>query len=159
MDLIVAADKNWGIGKDGGLLCHLPEDLKYFKEKTMGSVIVYGRKTLESFPKGKPLPKRVNIVLTRDESFEKEGVTAVNGVEALFDELEKYKDMPVFVCGGAEIYRLLLPYCKRAYVTHIYKEFEADTFMPEIGEGWRKLGEDIHEDGGLEYGFAVYERI
>ena len=159
MNLIVAADKNWGIGKDGGLLCHLPEDLKYFKEKTLGSVIVYGRKTLESFPGGKPLPKRVNIVLTRDENFKRENVTAVNGVDALLKELEKYKDMPVFVCGGAEIYKLLLPYCKTAYVTHMYKEFDADTFMPEINDGWKKASEDMHTNGEFEYGFAVYERL
>ena len=101
MNLIVAADKNWGIGKDGGLLCHLPEDLKYFKEKTLGSVIVYGRKTLESFPGGKPLPKRINIVLTRDEDFKRENVTAVNGVDALLKELEKYADtLYPFVLGS-----------------------------------------------------------
>lgn len=159
MNLIVAADKNWGIGKDGGLLCYLPEDLKYFKEKTMGSVIVYGRKTLDTFPGGKALPKRVNIMLTRDESFERENVTAVNGVDALLKELEKYADTPVFVCGGAQIYKLLLPYCKTAYVTHMYKEFDADTFMPEINDGWKKVSEEMHSNGEFDYGFAVYERI
>ena len=77
MKLIVAADKNWAIGKDNDLLCHLPGDLKYFKERTTGKTVVMGRKTLESLPGGKPLPKRTNIVLTRDESFEKEG-TVIN---------------------------------------------------------------------------------
>jgi len=158
MFLIVAVDKNWGIGKDGGLLCHLPEDLKYFKEKTTGSVIVYGRKTLETFPGGKALPKRVNIVMTRDKDFFKEGVTAVNSVEELLEELKKYEDMDVFVCGGAEVYRQLLPYCDRAYITHIYKGFEADAFMPALEEGWRKVSEDIHANDKFEYGFAVYER-
>ena len=98
-------------------------------------------------------------MLTRDEAFSKDGVTAVNGVDALLKELEKYKDMPVFVCGGAEIYKLLLPYCNRAYITHLYTEFDADTFMPEIKEGWKKLSEEMHNNGEFDYGFAVYERL
>ena len=158
MNLIVAADENWGIGVNGGLLCHIPADLKYFKEKTMGGVLVMGRKTLESFPGGKPLPGRTNIVLTRNKDFNKEGVEVVNGVDELFCKLKKYADKSIFVSGGAEIYRLLMPYCQRAYVTHIYKKFDADTFMPEINDGWEKISEEEHEHNGLKFGFAVYER-
>lgn len=158
MNLIVAVDENWGIGKDGGLLCHLPEDLKYFKEKTTGTVIVLGRKTLATFPGGRPLPNRVNIVLTRNKDFAKEGVIAVNNVEAMLEEVKKYPDKEVFVVGGAEIYKELLPYCKKAYVTHLYKKFDADAFMPEIKEGWKKISEDMHSNGEFDYGFALYER-
>lgn len=157
MNLIVAADEKWGIGVNGGLLTHIPDDLKYYKEKTTGSVIVLGRKTLESFPGGKPLPNRINIVMSRSD-VKTEGITVVKSVGELLKELKKYPDKEVFVSGGAEIYKLLLPFCGKAYVTHIYKTFEADTFMPKIKDGWKKVSEEKHEYNGLSYGFAVYER-
>ena len=87
MELIAAADKTWAIGRDGKLLCHLPGELKYFKEKTTGKTVVMGRKTLESLPGSKPLPNRRNIVLTKDLSFEKEGCEIVHSVDKLFDSM------------------------------------------------------------------------
>ena len=83
MKLIAAADKNWSIGKDGGLLCHMPGDLKFFKEKTLGKTVVMGRKTLDSLPGGKPLPGRTNVVLTRDENFHREGCIVIHSIEEL----------------------------------------------------------------------------
>ena len=91
MKLILAADQNWAIGKDGGLLCHLPGDLKFFKEKTSGKTVVMGRPTLESLPGGKPLPKRENIVLTTNQEFQREGVTVVHS-EAELDQVLADRD-------------------------------------------------------------------
>ena len=129
MELIAAADKNWAIGRDGKLLCHLPGELKYFKEKTTGKTVVMGRKTLESLPGSKPLPNRRNIVLTKDLSFEKEGCEIVHSVDELFDILG---EEPVMVMGGASVYEQLLPYCDSCYITKIDACFDADTYLSLI---------------------------
>ncbi len=159
MKLIVVADKNWAIGNEGKLLCHLPGDLKYFKERTTGKIVVMGRKTLESLPGGRPLPKRKNIVLTRNQSFAKEGCTVVHSIEEL---LKKYSDEDVMVIGGGEIYCKLLPYCEGCYVTKIDAEFEADTYIPNLDESadfelvWQS--EDKKENG-ITYRFTEYKRV
>ena len=168
MDMIVAADKNWGIGKDGGLLCHIPGDLRYFKEKTLGATCVMGRKTLDSLPGGKPLPERRNIVLTRSKDFEREGVTVVHDV----DELEKLlaaeetdssgapgEHSDVFVIGGASIYKELLGDCRNIYVTRMDKVFDADTFFPDLDNDGRfelACKSDPHEENGIVYRFTKY---
>ena len=105
MKMIVAADKNWGIGIEGGLLTPLPEDMRYFREKTKGSVVIMGRKTLESFPEGKPLKNRVNIVISTSESLTTEGIVKVASVEEAVREAEKYAGREVFVIGGGTVYR------------------------------------------------------
>ena len=159
MKLIVAADKNWAIGKDNDLLCHLPGDLKYFKERTTGKTVVMGRKTLESLPGGKPLPKRTNIVLTRDESFEKEGCVIIHSIEEL---LEKYGQEDLMVMGGAEIYTKLLPYCDTCYITEIDKEFEADKHIPNVSAdpSLEKVWEsDEQLENGIAYRFVEYKRV
>ena len=92
MNLIVNADKNWGIGKNNELLVHIPNDMKMFRQMTTGKVVVMGRKTLESFPNGMPLPKRTNIVLTHDKDYDAKGAIVVGSKEELLDELEEYKD-------------------------------------------------------------------
>lgn len=163
MKIIVAADKNWGIGKDGQLLCHLPGDLKYFKEKTTGKIVVMGRKTLESLPGGRPLPNRTNVILTRNKNFEKEGCITVAGVKELFSVLESLgENVDVMIIGGGDIYRQLLPYCNACYVTKLIKEFDADTYFPNLDEStdfkivWQseKKGEN-----GIEYVFTEYRRL
>ncbi len=159
MKLIVAADKNWAIGKDNDLLCHLPGDLKYFKEKTTGKTVVMGRKTLESLPGGKPLPKRTNIVLTRDENFEKEGCIIVHSIEEL---LEKYGDEDIMVMGGAEIYTKLLPYCDTCYITEIEREFEADKYIPNVSAdpNFERVWESEEQlENGITYRFVEYKRV
>ena len=159
MKLIVAADKNWAIGKDNDLLCHLPGDLKYFKEKTTGKTVVMGRKTLESLPGGKPLPKRTNIVLTRDANFHKEGCIIVHSIEEL---LEKYGEEDLMVMGGAEIYTKLLPYCDTCYITEIDKEFEADKFIPNVAAdpAFKKVWESEGQvENGISYRFVEYKRV
>ena len=132
MKLIVAVDKEWGIGKEGKLLTSIPNDMKFFREMTTGHVVVMGRKTLESFPGGKPLRDRVNIVLTRDPDYAKEGVTVVHDTEALKEALQPYPEDEVFVIGGETIYRQLIDACDTAYITKIDHVFDADAFFPDI---------------------------
>ena len=161
MNLIAAADEAWGIGKDGGLLAHLPGDMKYFRETTQGKVVVMGRKTLESFPGGKPLKNRTNIVLTRNGAYQPEGVRVCRSRGEALEALKEFPPEDVFVIGGGEIYRGLLPYCSRAYVTHIFHDFKADTYLPDLDSDpdWRLSGTgERREDGGIAYEFRVYER-
>ena len=161
MNLIVAADERWGIGKDGGLLAHLPGDMKYFRETTRGKVVVMGRKTLESFPGGRPLKNRINIVLTRNEAYHPEGVTVCRSREETLKLLNAYAPEDVFIIGGGMIYREFLADCEKAYVTHIFADFEADTDFPNLhaDPAWHlaETGER-REDNGIFYEFRVYER-
>ena len=119
MNLIVNADKNWGIGRENQLLVHIPNDMKMFRQTTTGKVVVMGRKTLESFPNGMPLPKRTNIVMTTDQDYDGRGAIVVHSEEELFEELKKYADEDIFIIGGESIYRMMLPYCDTAYVTRL----------------------------------------
>ena len=162
MNLIAAAAEDWGIGHKGKLLAKIPEDMKYFREKTLGRIVVMGRKTLETFPGKKPLPDRINIVLSKThEPGEEGGVIWVRGADGLFKELEKYSDEDVFVIGGGEIYSLLLPFCDRAYITRIKGTFPADTYIFDFedAEDWflSQKGEPRFYEG-LEFSFDVYER-
>ena len=108
MNLIVNADKNWGIGKNNELLVHIPNDMKMFRQMTTGKVVVMGRKTLESFPNGMPLPKRTNIVLTHDKDYDAKGAIVVGSKEELLDELEEYKDEDIFIIGGESLIQIYL---------------------------------------------------
>ncbi|PKM67964.1 MAG: diacylglycerol kinase [Firmicutes bacterium HGW-Firmicutes-2] len=132
MVLIVAVDDKFGIGREGNLLTYLPEDLAFFKKMTLGKTIVIGRKTLESFKNGAPLPKRQHIVMTRTKTYDHPRIAKVSSVEQLFKTIEAYNSDEVFVSGGGNIYELLLPYCQKAYVTMIEADLKADTFMPDL---------------------------
>ena len=118
MNAIASADKNWGIGCNNGLLLRIPDDMKCFREMTMGKAIVMGRKTQESLPGGY-LPGRVNIVLTHDKNYQAEGIFAVHSIEELYRRLEAYHTKDVFVIGGESIYRQLLDDCETVYLTKI----------------------------------------
>ena len=118
LNLIVAVDKNWGIGKNNRLLVSIPQDMKFFRETTSGGVVIMGRKTLESLPGGKPLQKRINIVISSDINYVVPGAVVVHGINQAIAEAKKYKNKKVFVIGGASIYRQMLPYCNFAYVRH-----------------------------------------
>lgn len=161
MDIIVAVDEKWGIGKDGGLLQRISADMKNFRQKTTGNVLVMGRKTLESFPNQKPLPNRVNIVLTNNRSYEAEGVVLCHGIDALPEVLKAYPEQQIFVAGGGSIYAQLLPQCERAYVTKIYNTYEADTVFPDLDEhpDW-ELAEkgEMQEENGVKFSFDVYQK-
>ena len=161
MNLIVCVDKNWGIGKDGNLLCHLKEDMKYFRKHTLGKVVVMGRSTLESLPKGEPLPDRTNIVLTHKADFTKEGVIVVHDVEELLEELNKYDPDDVMIIGGASVYNEMMDMCDKLYVTKVDHEFFADTFIRDIDANpnfkvvWSS---DEYEEKGLKFRFVEYRR-
>lgn len=161
MNLIVAVDKNWGIGKDNKLLVSIPADMKFFREETMNKVVVMGRKTLESFPNGLPLKQRTNIVLTKDRNYQVKGAVLVHSLEGLLDELRKYDTNEVYVIGGDSVYKLLLPYCDTAHVTKIDYAYEADSFFPNLDEmsEWEVTAaseEQTYFD--LEYTFVKYSR-
>ena len=161
MDLIVAVDEKWGIGKDGDLLQRISADMKYFRQKTTGNVLVMGRKTLESFPNKKPLPNRVNIVLTTNRNYEAEGVVLCHGIDELPEVLKGYADKQIFVAGGGTIYEQLLPQCERAYVTKIYNTYPADTVFPDLDAhpDWElaKKGE-VQEENGVRFSFDIYKK-
>lgn len=161
MNLIVAVDKNWAIGKDNKLLVSIPDDMKYFRETTTGKVVVMGRKTLESFPNGKPLKNRVNIVLTRDPKYSVDGAVVVHSKEELDKELNKYDSDDIYVIGGESIYRLLLDDCDRAFVTYVDYAYDADTYFPNLDEKseWN-LAEESEEQTyyDIEFYFRTYTR-
>ncbi|MDO4976434.1 MAG: dihydrofolate reductase [Eubacteriales bacterium] len=160
MNLIVAADKNWAIGRNQELLVRIPADMKNFAQMTTGHVIVMGRKTLESFPNGLPLPKRTNIVLTHQADYDGHGAIVVHDEEEMKKVLAQYDDDEIFIVGGQSIYTMFLPYCKNAYVTKLDYAYEADTWMPDLDqdENW-KLVEKSEEQTcfDLIYHFTRYE--
>ena len=161
MKAIVVVDENWGIGKDGQLLVHLPGDLAYSKEKTLGKTIIVGRKTLESFPGGKPLPGRRNIVLTENQSFDKDNCAICNDLDELFDEIAQLDGEDIFVVGGACIYELFLPYCDDVFVTRIQAAYDADRHFPNLdqSDGFVKTWQsDLMEEKGVKYRFEKYSR-
>lgn len=158
MTLILVMDNDNAIGRGGGLLCRLPEDMKHFRETTKGAAVVMGRKTYESFPK-RPLPGRRNIVLSRSQK-------TIGGAETFDDvnkllEYLKTLDEPVFVIGGGEIYRELEKYCGEALITRVYESFGGDVFFHDIerDKGWR-LAESspVLETGCKNIRFLRYTR-
>ena len=155
MRAIVATDRNWAIGNKGNLLCHIPGDLKYFKEKTIGKTVVMGRKTLESLPGGRPLPGRDTIVLSKTlESGE--GFTVCKDVEEVVRICEGKE---VYICGGETVYRQFAPYCDTLYITRIDEEFEADAYFPEPGDDMELIWEsEVFNENGHEYQFTEYKR-
>ena len=162
MNIIVNADKNWAIGKNNSLLVRIPADMKYFRQMTEGNIVVMGRKTLESFPGGQPLKNRVNVVLTTDKNYKVKDTVSVHSVEEMVEELKKYNSEDVYVIGGESIYRQLLPYCTKAYVTKIDHAYDADTYFPDLDadpewEMTKISDEQTYFD--LEYVFTIYERV
>lgn len=160
MNAIVVVDENWGIGKDGDLLVHLPGELKYYKKRTVGNHIIVGRKTLESFPGGRPLPDRTNIVLTRDKGYEKEGCVICHSRDEVLEKIGTLGEREVFIAGGAEIYREFFDDCDAFYVTKIYETFEADRYFPDLDAmgmhtDWES---ELQEEKGIKYRFLRYVR-
>ena len=158
MEIIVAVDENFGIGKDNNLLARISPDLKRLRNFTVGNIIVMGSKTYMSFPK-RPLPDRENLVITRSpENFP--DVKCFTSVEE-FLEYSKTADKPVFVLGGGQIYKQLLPYCDKAHVTKILHSFEADTFFPNLDEdeNWEIAEEgEVIETEQYPFKYVTYVR-
>lgn len=161
MKMIVAVDVNWGIGCNNKLLVSIPSDMKFFRQETMGKVVVMGRKTLESFPNGLPLAGRTNIVLTSNRDFDGKGAIVVHDKEALLEELKKYRDDEIYIIGGGSVYEMMLPYCNLIHVTKIDFAYECDTYFPNLDEmpEWKVTAsseEQTYFD--LEFTFVQYER-
>lgn len=163
MKMIAVADRAGGIGCDGSLLIDLPTDMKYFRKTTAGATVIMGRKTLESFPGGKPLPKRRNIVLSRTlKEDDADGYEICRSPEQAAELVKDEDQEHVFVVGGGEIYNLMLPYVDEALITEIETTIEkADTFIPVFSKepDWELVSrsEPVHENG-VTYTFAVYRR-
>lgn len=161
MKAILSADKNWGIGYQNRLLVSIPSDMKFFRQTTTGKVVVMGRKTLESFPNGRPLKNRTNIVLTKNPDYCVKDAVVVHNEKELSEELKKYNTDDVFVIGGESIYRMLLPFCDTVYVTKIDQAFQADTFFPDLDkmDEWEMTEEGEEQTCfDLEFVFTKYER-
>lgn len=159
MKVIVAVDLNWGIGYGGKLLQSIPEDMKFFKEKTIGNVVVMGRETFESLPGKKALKDRVNIVLTRSKSFNGDRLIVCNSIDETLKELQKYENDKIFIIGGETVYKQFLPYCNELYVTKIQKTYEADRFFPNIDimSNWDLIKEsEVKEYNNIRYVFSTY---
>lgn len=161
MKLILAADENWAIGNGGDLLCHLSGDLKYFKERTIEKTVIMGRKTLESLPGAKPLPKRQNIVLTSNRDYEVEGAEVVHSEEELNELIKPLDSNNVMIIGGGKVYRDFLAKCDTCYITKIYKKFDADTYFVNLDEDpdfevvWKS---DLQTENDINYQFFEYRR-
>lgn len=157
---IAAVANNNVIGKDNKLLWHMSNDLKRFKELTMGHTIIMGRKTFESI--GKPLPGRKTIVITRQKDYDARGCETVSDLKAAICKIKDESE--VFVAGGGEIYRQImsLHYTRRIYLTRIYANFEGDSFFPDIDtEKWELIEREEHEPdekNPYPYAFLIYKR-
>ncbi len=157
MKAIVAVDKKWGIGKNNDLLFSLPEDMKFFREKTSGKTVCMGYNTLLSFPGSKPLKNRVNIVLAPD-GVERDDCIIVHTLEELSNTLKDYED--VFVIGGAMFYKTMVPYCEEVYVTKVDADGEATVFYPNLDEieGFEMIYEsEPIESNGYQIKFTTYK--
>ena len=158
MDLIVAVYDDWGIGKDGTQPVALSADRKFFRETTRGATVIAGRKTVGDFPGQKPLPGRENYVLTR-QALELPGFSVCHGPEDVLQAAAKAEQ--TFIIGGGSVYRLMLPYCSRAYVTKVHCTPDSDTFFPDLDahpewELTRIL--QSGEENGISYEMCLYER-
>ena len=157
MNAIVAVDENWGIGYQGELLARISADLRRFKELTIGHAVILGRKTLQTFPGGRPLPGRENLIMSTTMDEAPEGAKVFRSL----DEVLAYAPEDAFVIGGESVYRALLPYCRKVYVTKIHKTFESDAAFPNLDalDEWRvtEVGETL-EENGLRFNYVTYEK-
>ena len=157
MNLIAAVDRNWAIGKGGDQLVYLRTDLKRFQALTTGHAVILGRKTLATFPGGRPLKNRRNLVLSRDPDFHPEGAEVFPTLEALLAAAPE----DAFVIGGGSVYRALLDRCSVAYITKLDAAWPADTWLPDLDAlpEWRvaEEGEEL-EENGVRFRYVTYRR-
>ena len=161
MKMLFSADYNWAIGNQGDLLLRIPEDMRYFKQLTTGNIIVMGRKTFESLPGSRPLPDRINIVLSATLDPHRDDIKVCDSLASLLDFLGEYKSEDIYIIGGAGLFELMLPYCDTALVTKIDHQFAADTHMTNLDQDpdWEMVQEGEprqHQD--ISYRFTVYKR-
>lgn len=161
MNLIAAVDLNWAIGRGNELLIRIPNDHKQFRLMTEGNVVVYGRRTLETFPQKMPLPSRTNIVLSKDPAFRVKGADTVHSLEELLNRLREYREDEIFIIGGESVYAQMLPYCNTAHITRIDRKYQADRYFPNLDEDaeWSvSASSDEQSYFDTTYTFVKYER-
>jgi dihydrofolate reductase len=162
ISLIAACSKNRVIGDGDKIPWHIPEDFKYFKEKTLGKPIIMGRATFESIHamkgsnphSGPALPKRKNVIVTRNQEYQPENCITCHSLEAAIEKALVEPVDEIMIIGGGTIYEQALPFAKRVYLTEIDKNYEGDVFFPELGDEWELTSSD--PQGG--YSFNIYER-
>jgi len=159
MNCIVNVSENWGIGRENQLLVSVSADLKRFRALTAGKTVILGRKTLATFPGGRPLPKRANLVLSSDRSLAIEGAQIVHSLPELLAVCRRIPREELCVIGGASVYGLLLPYCDETLVTKTFLALPADRFFPNLDElpGWTLAREsEIMEENGVRFQYRDY---
>lgn len=156
ISLIVAHDKNRVIGFENKMPWHLPGELQYFKDQTMGKPMIMGRKTFESI--GRPLPGRRNIVVTRNVDYQREGIEVATSLEEALKLAGNEKE--VMIIGGEQIFKIALPIADRLYITQIENDFSGDTFFPNYGNEWKLISESepIETPGGYSYTYCIYDK-
>ena len=163
--LIVAVAENGVIGKDNDLIWHLPKDMRFFKETTLGHHVIMGRKNFESIPhKYSPLPNRTNVIITRQDDYKAEGCLVVNSIEAALQIAKQNGDIEPFIIGGGQIYKLALEanLVDKIYLTRIHHVYEGDTFFPKLENEWTEVERiDCRSDEkhAHDYCFFTFEKI
>jgi len=161
MNLIAAVDKNWAIGYKGRLLASIRADQMNFKRLTLGKVVVLGRKTLETFPGGRPLVQRRNIILSHNPDYEVKDAEVVHSKEELLELLKDVDSNDIYIIGGESIYREFLPLCDTAIITKINYSYEADAYFPNLDKDieWECVEEGEEQTCfDMEFVFCRYER-
>jgi dihydrofolate reductase len=161
ISMIVAMEENNGIGNNNKLLWHLPKDLKWMKEKTMGRVIVMGRNSYEdiiTYTKGKPLPGRINVVLSsKDPSEFNEGFIVLKTIDEVIKKFAN--EEKIFILGGAQVYKSFLPLADELIITHVHTKLKADAFFPQVDYTlFNTVYEQNEQENGLSFTFKIYER-
>ncbi len=160
ISLITAASENNAIGKDHQLLWDLPDDMKFFNETTKGMIVVMGRITYEDM--GKPLPGRINIVITRNEDWQREDVFVAKDIEEALKLAVDFDGKEIFIIGGGEIYKQTMPLADRIYITRVHAELEGDTYFPEMDASvWELKNEENHaadEEHAFAFSFQTWEK-
>lgn len=161
LSMIAAIGKNRVIGKDNDMPWHLPADLQFFKKTTLGSPIIMGRKTYDSI--GRPLPGRLNIILSRNSDLSIKGCSVVDSLEKALMLAKEADASEVFITGGAHLYNKFLEDTDRLYLTHIHEEFEGDTYFPDYNQfNWKEVARENHqadENNPHAYSFVTLDRI
>ena len=164
ISLIVAVSENNVIGRNNDLPWHLPADMKYFKEKTMGHVVIMGRKNFESIPaRFRPFQGRTNVVITRQKDFYHEGIWVASSLEQALQFARDKGETECFIIGGGEIFRQSIDLCERIYLTRIHHPFDGDVFFPELNlNDWNEISRTDYradEKNKYDFSFIVLERV
>ena len=164
VSLIVAVSENGVIGKDNDLIWHLPKDMKFFKDTTLGHHVIMGRRNFESIPhKYSPLPNRTNVVITRQSNYKAEGCIVVESIEKALKIAEENGDQEPFIIGGGQIYKIALEnkLVDKVYLTKIHHSFDGDTFFPELDSEWQESGRIdclVDDKHAYNYSFLTFEK-